>query len=106
MDRQPTSQVSTFRTPPRILIPKLVRSRDGWKQRATQFKGKLKTAQIRTRDLTTSRELWKKRAQAAEQNTHALAEQLRQTQSQLQQAQATITQLQLEEKKTPHSHRS
>src|ERR1700722_2299649 len=101
MDSKQRSPVVTFRTPPRILIPKLVEGRDAWKVKATQRKAKLKAEKIRSRDLLTSRELWKKRALAAEQNAHAIADQLRQTQSQFQQAQATIGQLQQEvEKKT------
>jgi len=106
MDSQQTPPVPTFRSPPRILIPKLAASRDTWKSKAAQRKTKLKAEKIRSRDLAASRDNWKKRARAAEQNTHALAEQLRQTQDQLQHAQATITQLQLEIKKTPLSQRS
>lgn len=106
MDSQRTSQVVTFRSPPRILIPKLVESRDAWKLKAGQRKKKLKAAQIHCRDLSVSRELWKKRALAAEENTHALHKQLLQAQSQLQQAKTTIAQLELEQKKTPASHRS
>lgn len=106
MDSQQTSPVLTFRSPPRILIPKLVASRDTWKTKATERKTKLKAAQIRCRDLSSSRELWKKRALAAEQANHALADRLRQTQSQLQQAQAAIAQLQEEKKKLPLTHLS
>jgi hypothetical protein len=55
-----------FQTPPRILIPKLVRSRDGWKLKANQRKRKLKSATIRIRDLEASRDTWRARAEAAE----------------------------------------
>jgi len=92
--------VPSFSSPPRILIPKLVASRDAWKLKATKRKHQLKAEKIRSRDLLASRELWKKRALAAEENTHALALQLRQSQSQLQHAQGVITQLQ-EEKNFP-----
>jgi hypothetical protein len=44
-----------FQTPPRILIPKLLRSRDAWKVKATQRKAERKALQIRVRDLTASR---------------------------------------------------
>jgi len=44
-----------FRTPPRILIPKLLRSRDAWKVKATQRKAQCKALQIRVRDLIASR---------------------------------------------------
>lgn len=46
----------TFRTPPRILIPKLLRSRDAWKIKATQRKAERNTLQIRVRELTASRD--------------------------------------------------
>src|SRR5215472_14616553 len=81
MDSQQAAPVPTFRSPPRILLPKMVASREAWKLKATKRKTQLKAEQIRSRDLSTSRELWKARARAAEQNTHALAEQLRQTQA-------------------------
>lgn len=50
-----TGSAQTFRTPPRILIPKLVGSRDGWKAKAAERKKKLKAARIRVRDLENSR---------------------------------------------------
>jgi len=105
MESQQTAPVPPFRSPPRILLPKLVASRDAWKRKATKRKTQLKAEQIRSRDLATSRELWKARARAAEENTHARAEQLRQTQAQLQHAQDLIAQLQ-DEKKRPPAHRS
>jgi hypothetical protein len=97
MESQQGSGVSKFRSPPRILIPKLVDSRDEWKRKATQRKVKLQAAGIRIRDLSTSRELWKKRALAAEGNAEALTEQLRQTQDRLQH---TLTQLHADQKKS------
>ena len=45
-----------FRTPPRILIPQLLRSRDAWKIKATQRKAQRKALLIRIRDLTASRD--------------------------------------------------
>lgn len=94
----------SFQSPPHIIIPKLVQSRDTWKSKATQRKHELKKAQIRTRDLTASRLLWKQRALAAEQKAQLLQEQLEQAQAQLQQAQAEITRLQEDQKKTRSSH--
>ena len=44
-----------YQTPPRILIPKLLRSRDDWKVKATQRKAQRKALQIRVRDLVASR---------------------------------------------------
>ena len=51
-----------FQTPPRILIPKLLRSRDAWKVKATQRKAQRKTLQIRVRDLIASRARHRSRA--------------------------------------------
>jgi hypothetical protein len=62
-----TSTTPTFRTPTRILIPKLVKSRDGWKAKANERKKRLKAARIRNRDLAASRKVWRERAEAAEQ---------------------------------------
>lgn len=53
-----------FQTPPRILIPKLLRSRDAWKVKATQRKAERKTLQIRVRDLIASRARHRRRADA------------------------------------------
>jgi chromosome segregation ATPase len=61
-----------FQTPPRILIPKLLRSRDGWKAKAAARTKLLKAARIRNRDLEASRNAWKAKAQAAEQRVAEL----------------------------------
>ena len=53
---------TAFLTPPRILIPKLLRSRDAWKIKATQRKAQRKALQIRVRDLTASRACHRSRA--------------------------------------------
>ena len=65
----------TFITPPRILIPKLVASRDGWKDKATERKKKLKAARIRIRDLESSRDGWKQKATDAGQRIAELEQQ-------------------------------
>jgi hypothetical protein len=66
---------STFRTPSRILIPKLVSSRDGWKAKAQERKKRLKAARIRIRDLEASRKDWRQRATAAEEQVAGLPRQ-------------------------------
>jgi chromosome segregation ATPase len=106
MDSLHASPVAQFRSPPRILIPKLVASRDGWKRKATQRKTKLQAALITIRDLTASRQLWKNRAHEAEANVHARTEQLRHTQAQLQHAQDALAQLQADQKKVPPAQRN
>ncbi len=89
-----------FRTPPHILIPKLVQSRNKWKDKAGRRKRELKKAQIRSRDLSLSRQRWKERALAAEQQVQELQRQLQQAQAQFEHARAEIAQLQELPKKT------
>jgi chromosome segregation ATPase len=60
------SGVRGFRSPARILIPKLVAGRERWKEKAGERKRRLKSARIRIRDLEGSRELWRERAELAE----------------------------------------
>jgi|ERR1700675_3899645 len=67
-----TSTTPTFRTPTRILIPKLVKSREGWKAKANERKKRLKAARIRNRDLEASRKVWRQRAEAAEEQVAGL----------------------------------
>lgn len=75
-----TGSSQTFRTPSRILIPKLIASRDGWKAKATERKNKLKAAHIRIRDLESSRAGWKQKTGAADQRIAELERQLAQAQ--------------------------
>ena len=83
-----------FRTPPRILIPKLVRSRDQWKAKATARKKQYRKEKIHSRDLEHSRERWKDRALDAEQKLQELREQLQHAEADLAQARSQIAQLQ------------
>ena len=99
MDGTTTPANPLFRSPPRILIPKLVHSRDTWKAKAGQRKRQLKAAQIRGRDLGLSRQRWKERAVASEQRVQELQRQLDQTQQQLDQARAHIAALEEDVKK-------
>jgi hypothetical protein len=84
----PNAAAGSFRSPPRILIPKLVESRDKWKAKAARRKKELKKAQIRGRDLCVSRQRWKERALAAQQQLQALRQQLELAQRDLEQARA------------------
>lgn len=52
-----------FRTPARILIPKLVQSRDAWKAKADERKQQRKALEIRVRDLEASRDLHRQHAE-------------------------------------------
>ncbi|HCG03195.1 MAG TPA: hypothetical protein DEV93_21980 [Chloroflexi bacterium] len=88
MDRlDTTTPASDFRTPPRILIPKLVSSRDKWKVKATDRKHRLHQEKIHSRDLSLSRQRWKDRALAAELKIQELQLQLERSQSDIAQLQ-------------------
>ena len=89
----------TFRTPPRILIPKLVRSRDQWKAKAATRKRQYRQEKIRNRDLSLSRQRWKERAEAAAQKLQDLQEQLEAAQADLTQARSQLASLQDDAKK-------
>lgn len=78
-----TIAISSFRTPPRILIPKLVKSRDGWKTKANQRKKRLKAARIRIRDLEISREHWRDKANGDGNRSAELERQLAQAKQDL-----------------------
>jgi chromosome segregation ATPase len=68
--------LAAFRTPPRILIPKLVRSRNAWKDKATTRKTQRKALEIRVRDLEASRDLHRQRADQLEERVTQLETQL------------------------------
>jgi hypothetical protein len=94
-----TSSAQDFRTPPRILIPKLVGSRDKWKAKATARKRQYHKERIRSRDLATSRARWKERALAAEQKVQELQQQLQLAEADRAQTQAELAQFQDDAKK-------
>jgi hypothetical protein len=100
MDRPiETTSTSDFRTPPRILIPKLVSSRDKWKAKATARKRLYRKEKIHSRDLALSRQRWKDRAVAAEQKLQELQLQLQRSDADLTQTRSQLAQLQDESKK-------
>src|SRR5271165_511537 len=94
-----TVDPAVFRTPQRILIPKLLASRAGWKRKAGERKRQLKAAQIRKRDLEASRDCWRVRAATAEHQAAALRSQLVQAQQDLAAARALADTLREELKK-------
>jgi hypothetical protein len=94
-----TTSANDFRTPPRILIPKLARSRDQWKAKATARKNQYRKEKIHSRDLEISRERWKERALDAEQKLQELQQQLQRAEADLAQARSPIAQLQDDAKK-------
>ena len=93
-------QTLEFQTPPRILIPKLVKSRDGWKSKASQRKQKLKAAKVRVRDLEASRDAWRTRAEAAERESRTMKTAAARMDQALAAAQAEAEQLRDDLKKT------
>jgi chromosome segregation ATPase len=66
----------SFRTPLHILVPKLLQSRAGWKAKSDRRKAQLKAAQIKIRDCSASRALWRQRAERLAQENRQLREQL------------------------------
>ncbi|OWK41236.1 hypothetical protein FRUB_04599 [Fimbriiglobus ruber] len=67
---------TAFHTPPRILIPKLVRSRDAWRAKATARKAERKALTIRVRDLEASRAGHRARAEQLQERVTQLEQQL------------------------------
>jgi hypothetical protein len=94
-----TTPASAFRTPPRILIPKLARSRDRWKAKATARKCQYRKEKIHSRDLEISRQRWKERAGDAAQQLQELQQQLQRAEADLVEARSQIAQLQDDSKK-------
>ena len=70
---------TAFLTPPRILIPKLVESRDAWKAKATERKA----LQIRVRDLEASRDQHRQRAGELQQRNDELQQRITQLEAEL-----------------------
>jgi hypothetical protein len=88
-----TTSANEFLTPPRILIPKLARSRDQWKAKATARKNQYRKEKIHSRDLEISRQRWKERALQAEQKLQELQQQHQQAEADLVAARSQIAQL-------------
>ena len=61
-----------FRTPVRILVPKLLKSRNGWKAKSDRRKAELKAAKIKIRDVSGSRDRWRQQAEQLEEEAHQL----------------------------------
>ena len=103
MDRPAGAFVPTkFRSPPRIIIPRLEKSRDQWKAKTAAANAKLHQRGIRIRDLDLSRDYWKAIALAAKQNLSEAEEQLRDTREGLADALARVARLEEDAKKSNH----
>ena len=79
-----------FRTPLRILLPKILKSRDDWKAKSDARKAHLKAAKITIRDLKTSREYWRRRAAEAEAMTVELRNHLQRAEQERDAARAAL----------------
>jgi len=55
------------------LVNYLKKSRDAWKERALQKQQKIRSLEIKVRDLTASRDHWKKKAKKAENAQHEIS---------------------------------
>jgi hypothetical protein len=91
--------IETFRTPVRILLPKLLKSRDGWKAKSHQRKAKLKSANIKIRDLSASRDKWRQRTEQLEEESSQFQERLERAERELEQARTALTQFEEAKKK-------
>ena len=89
----------TFSTPVRILLPKLLKGRDDWKAKSHQRKAQLKSAKIKIRDLSVSRDMWRERAERSQGEARRLQEQLERTQRELEATRTALTQLEVAQKK-------
>jgi chromosome segregation ATPase len=101
MDGNPTMTEirETFRTPVRILLPKLLKSRDGWKAKSDRRKAQLKAAKIKIRDCSASRDRWRQRTERLEKESRRLRERLEQAERELEQTRAALAQLETAPKK-------
>lgn len=89
----------TFRTPIRILLPKLLKGRDDWKAKSHQRKAQLKSAKIKIRDLSASRDLWRQRGEQRQEENRQLQERLERAERERDAARTALTQLEDAQKK-------
>ena len=89
----------SFRTPVRILMPKLLKSRDDWKAKSHQRKAQLKAATIKIRDVSASRERWRQRTEQLQADNLQLHERLERAERERAVACAALTQLENAQKK-------
>ena len=68
----------SYRTPVRILLPKLLKSRNGWKAKSDRRKAELKKAKIKIRDCSASRDRWRQRAEQFEEEARQLRQRVEQ----------------------------
>jgi hypothetical protein len=89
----------TFATPIRILLPKLLKSRDDWKAKSHQRKAQLKSATVKIRDLSTSRDRWRQRTEQCQEENRQLQERLECAEGERDAARTALTQIEDAQKK-------
>ena len=80
-----------FRTPVRILLPKVLKSRNGWKAKSDRRKAQLKAAKIKIRDCSASRDMWRQRAEQFAEEARQLRERAERAERELEQLRATLS---------------
>jgi predicted nucleic acid-binding Zn-ribbon protein len=83
----------SFRSPPRILIPKLSQSRAAWKAKAQRRNSELKTLKVRVHDVGLSRDSWRRRAEGAQQQVLQLQDEVQQLRQRLAAAEQRLSSL-------------
>jgi chromosome segregation ATPase len=89
----------TFRSPVRILLPKLLKSRDDWKAKSDRRKAELKAAKIKIRDCSASRDMWRQRTERLLEETRQLRERAERAERELEQTRAALLQVEDAKKK-------
>jgi len=89
----------TFHTPIRILLPKLLKSRNDWKAKSHERKAQLKSAKIKIRDLSASRDKWRERTEQLQEQNEQLQERLERVERERDAARAALTQFEDAQKK-------
>lgn len=75
--------VNEFRTPVRILLPKILKSRDDWKEKCQLRRVKNKALKIKVRDLSASRDTWRQKSEELQAKFDRLQSEHRQLQQRL-----------------------
>jgi chromosome segregation ATPase len=75
--------LSSYRSPRRVLASWFRKSRDNWKEKYMDVKAEIKRFKNRAYDLQKSRDHWKEHAAAYQQQVEALQGQVEQLQAQL-----------------------
>jgi len=83
----------------RILLPKILRSRNGWKAKSDRRKAELKAAKIKIRDCSASRDRWRQRTEQLEEEARQLRERAELAECELEKTQAVLAQLEDAQKK-------